>query len=256
MRSLNALKYGVSFWLLILTSQLSFAQSDAVVVDKYETKLVISPTLENLNFREANNIFEAKFSYSAGFEYKYFLSPSIAFSTGIMYMNKGFRSQPSYVDPATGESVLRDGFFIISARYLGVPLRLYQHIRLTRKSHLLIFAGFQPGVLINQTFNGRRVAGDQNIQDPLFGSLGNDRSTIKFFRRMHYGLDLGIGFQQYIKSRIVFGIEPIYRRHLNEAIDEDANVISGTPTRLEGFGLDLKLGYYFDKQIDNRRKTF
>lgn len=233
------------------------AQDNVVKVnEKYQIKAVLSPSFENLHFRGMNNIFQAKPSYSAGFEYKYFTSPTFAWSTGILFMNKGFRSTPSYTDPISGEKVLDDGFLIISSRYLGVPFRLNRHIRLTKRDQIIIYGGIIGSVRVSQTVSGRRIEGDTEIEDPLFGTLGKERSNINWFNTMFWGLDFGVGYSKYIKSRLVISIEPIYRRQINEARSPNSPLRGVEKTRLEGIGLDLKMGYYFDKQIDNRNKVF
>ena len=57
---------------------------------------------------------------------------------------------------------------------------------------------------------------------------------------------------------MVIVIQPFYARQLNKALRNDAPVVSpeNTTPKLDSYGMDIKIGYYFNKNINNDKKNF
>lgn len=220
--------------------------------DKWQLTLLLSPSLETYNDRAAPDIFDYKLSYNVGVEYKYFLAPDFSFSTGAMFLNKGFSTRPVYANSGLETA----GNILISARYIGVPFNFNGHFKLTEKLDFIVNAGLTGGYLVNDSFIGRRINGDKELQDPLFEDASDQRQPLDIFSNIYLGWNLGIGFCKYVASKMVIAVEPYYRRQINDAIDPSSAATGWVKPRLDSFCLDLKVGYYFNRNIRNYRKEF
>src|SRR5690606_16486038 len=127
--------------------------------EKFQITLMLTPSFENMNYRKAPNLFQYKLSYNVGLEYKHFLAPDVSVSTGILFQNKGFRTQPVYADPAVAPS----GNILIAARYLSIPLNLDGHIKLSETLDFILSGGITGGYLLSDSFIGRRLHGDAEL---------------------------------------------------------------------------------------------
>ena len=131
--------------------------------EKFQLMLLMSPTVEWARFSKsidaaAYNAYGSKLSYNFGFEYKRFFDPSLSFSTGIMYMNKGFRNEAQYTD-VNGQPV--DGVTLFNAHMVAVPLYLNIHHRVARKAKLemIYTAGLAGGYLFSESVRNRDYYG-------------------------------------------------------------------------------------------------
>ncbi len=221
-------------------------------LDKYQISLMLTPSYENMNDRDFPNIFEYKLSYNLGAEFKLFLSPDISVSSGIIFQNKGFKTQPEYTNP----DALQKGHIVISARYISVPLNIDGHIPIAEKFDFIISGGLTAGHLYDDTFVGRRINGDEEIKEGFFGTVSEDKQPFDVYNDWYFGLNVGFGFCQYIKSKMISAVEPYYRRQLNQAIDPTSAASGYGAPRLDSFSVDCKIGYYFNKNINNKRKSF
>lgn len=239
--------------LFVLFAELLWASGDKKNSgEKFQITLLVSPSFETMNDRKAPNIFDYKFSYNTGIEYKHFLAPDFSISSGVIFQNKGFRTDPVYINN-TGNS---RGHILIAARYLTVPLVFDGHIKIAEKFDFIMSAGICGGYLVNESFIGRRIDGDAEVAEGLFSSPSADRQPLDVFNNMYWGLNLGAGFCKYIASKLVIAVEPYYRRQLNSAIDPTSRARGYQEPRFDSFSLDVKIGYYFNKNIRNYRKTF
>ena len=220
--------------------------------EKFQITLLLSPSFETYNDRLAPDIFDYKLSYNIGVEYKHFLAPDFSFSSGILFLNKGFSTKPVYVN----SGIDTKGNINISARYLSIPFNFDGHIKLTDKLDFIISAGVTGGYLVSESFIGRRVKGDEEIQEGIFSTNSPDRQPLDIFSNTYFGLNLGVGLCQYIKSKMVISVEPYYRRQVNDAIDPTSAASGYLKPRLDSFCMDIKIGYYFNKNIRNYRKKF
>lgn len=228
-----------------------FAQVQAAG-EKFQITAVFSPSFETYNDRKQPDIFNYKLSYNVGVNYKHFLAPDFSVSTGILFQNKGFSTRPVYVNSTAGT----EGNIHISARYLSVPINLEGHLKISEKLDFVMSAGFTGGYLVSESFIGRRINGEEEIKEGVFYTDSEDRQPLDIFNDIYFGLNLGAGFCKYIKSKMVLVIEPTYRRQLNGAIDVNSAAVGYIEPRLDSWCIDFKIGYYFNKNIRNFRKTF
>ena len=220
--------------------------------EKFQITLMFSPSFETYNDRQLPDIFDYKLSYNIGVEYKHFLAPDFSFSTGLLFQNKGFSTKPVYLN----SGIDTKGNINISARYLTIPFTFDGHIKLANKLDLILSAGINGGYLVNESFIGRRVNGEEEIQEGIFSTNSEDRQLLDIFSNTYFGVNLGVGLCKYIKSKMVIAVEPFYRRQINDAIDPTSRASGYIEPRLDSFCLDVKIGYYFNKNIRNYRKKF
>ena len=224
--------------------------------EKFQINFLISPTGEWLWFSGSPNapsynaLWGKKVSYNFGIEYKRFSDPSLSFSTGVMYMNKGFRN----VDPLTGPSG-KNAVALYSAHIVAVPLYLNIHQDISRKIEMIYTAGIAGGYIISERVRSGIYSGEDNPEEGLF-QFSDTKGNIDLLNDLYIGLHLGVGISAYLKSRIVLVVQPMYKFQLNNAHDYLGIFAPGDPfaARLNSFGVDLKLGYFFTNQIKNRRK--
>lgn len=233
---------------------LCFVLSSRAGDEKYQLTLVLSPSAEWLHFRNTsfnyNQLYGSKLSYNFGFEYKRFWDPSLSFSTGIQYQNKGFRNKTAWTIAGRNGTGITTG----SAHFLVVPLYLNIHNRLSRKTELIWTAGLAGGYLLSQTVKNRDFPNNNDQQDDALIPLSNGVSNFNMFRDFHLGIHLGVGISAYVKSRIVMIIQPTYRYQLNDARNPYYTSSDYFTGKLNSLALDFKIGYFFTKQIRNRRK--
>jgi hypothetical protein len=252
---LRLLLFALSFFLLGNSVR---SQEGIKKIEKYQITFLLAPSIERLNDRTIKLALplEWKPSYHIGIEYKRFLDPDLSFSTGLFFQNKGFKTRPKILRSDGTFDDTKRGNIIISARYLTIPVGFDKHFQIKRKFHFMISGGFMGGYLINQTFNGKRFNAPDNLRDPLFGAFSNQVSNITWFNRKYFAWNVGVGFIQYIKSKLIVIIQPMYQRQFTNALDPDGPLVRAEKPRLDSFSLDLKAGYFFNKQIKNARKSF
>ncbi len=226
-------------------------------IDKYQITVNLSPSMEHFNDRtiglQLPNQWKA--SYHFGFEYRRFLDPNFSVHVGLNFQNKGFKTEP-FILLSTGQIAPdKAGHIIVSARYLTIPLGIDKHFQLAKKLDLVLTTSFAGGRLVNQTMVGRRFDGPEDLEDPLFGRLAAGSSNIHWYGKYYLGANIGIGLAKYIKSKLLIVVQPMYQRQLNNALDPDGPIIGTEKPRLDSFSLDIKVGYYFNKQIKNNRKN-
>lgn len=234
--------------------------SDTRGGEKFRLSLLASPSLEWTYFagntelsKAQNDIFGSKYSYNFGFEYEYYVSPGFGLSLGLQYQNKGFRNETSYTLLGSDETDI--GITIGSARYLIVPAMLNFHLPLSRRSFITISTGALGGFLLTQTINNRNYANEFFPEgDEGFFGTGNGKSNTNLFNNVFVGGQIGMGFTRHIRSRLVLDIQPIYRFQVNKGFNADANTTFVTKERFNSLALEIKVGYYFSKQIDRKNK--
>jgi len=230
--------------------------------EKFQITLMFSPTAEWLHFRNSLNatLYNAewgtKLSYNFGIEYKRFFDPSLSFSTGLLYMNKGFRNDiqaGAYGNSTQGQDAV--GVTLGSVHMIAVPLYLNAHHRLTRKVEMIYTAGVAGGYVFAETVRNRYYT-DEEVPEQGFLELKSGKSNVNLFVDYYAGVHFGVGVSAYLKSRIVMVVQPMFKLQLNNARDYSGSFSSSDPfsARLNSFGIDFKIGYFFTKQIRNRRK--
>ncbi|MBL4651484.1 MAG: outer membrane beta-barrel protein [Flavobacteriales bacterium] len=234
--------------------------------DKYEIKAIFSPTFETM--RPGNRYFKAdwgyKLSYNLGIEYKYYLDPDISFSTGILYQDKGYRVV--YSENLNPSLLYNNAVFVTSFKYFMVPTNINLHFETSKKSGFLLVFGMTNGYLWKAKASFKRVSDDQVgiIADSNNNIDKEDISynMMPYSKRRFTGINVGFKFSKYIKSKMVFEIGTIYSRQLNKlnkqaVYGEDKNGLE-YPLRqkLDAFIFDIRLGYFFNKQIQNSGKDF
>lgn len=230
--------------------------------EKFQVTLMLSPSAEWLHFRNSlyaatyNAQWGTKLSYNFGLEYKRFFDPSLSFSTGLLYMNKGFRNDiqaSTYGNSSAGQDAL--GVTLGSVHMIAVPLYLNAHHRLARKVEMIYTAGFAGGYIFSETVRNRYYT-EEEIPEQGFLDLSSGKSNVNLFKDYYAGLHFGAGISAYLKSRIVLIVQPMFKLQLNNARDYGGAFSSSDPfsAKLNSFGIDLKVGYFFTKQIRNRRK--
>ena len=224
--------------------------------EKFQINFLVSPTAEWLWFSNSanaeiyNNLWGTKVSCNFGMEYKRFVDPSLSFSTGIMYMNKGFRN----VDPNAGVGS-KNGVTLMSAHVLAVPIYLNIHQDITRKVEMIYSLGIAGGYLFQERVRNKNYS-DEEVPAQGILDATNGVSNVDLFNDVYVGAHAGIGISTYLKSRVVLVVQPMFQFQINNARDYLGQFASADPfsARLNSFGVDLKLGYFFTKQVRNRRK--
>ena len=225
--------------------------------EKYQITLVLSPTAEWLRFSKSvnsavyNNQWGTKLSYNFGVEYKRFFDPSLSISAAVLYMNKGFRNQIKNADGT------RAGSALASIHIAAIPLSLNVHHRLRRKVEMIYTAGIVGGYVFSERVRNNYLSNEANPVQGVW-DLSEGGVELNLFRDYYVGAHVGIGVSTYIKSRIVMIVQPMYRFQLHDARDFSGQFNSNDPfvARLNSFGIDLKIGYFFTKQIRNRKKQY
>lgn len=247
---------GGSFVLLIFFFQLSF---NSLADEKYQITGQLSPSYETINYRNKNfrSLGGYKLSYNFGFEYKNFLSPVFSVSTGLQLQNKGFRNVLEFYS-SDSVKIFKDGALVINAYYLMAPLDLNWDIQLFNKTALVLSTGFSAGYLLRQEMVGKRIPSELEQKNPMTGEpLIPGTEKIDWFKHFYFGWNGGLGITQYIKSKLVLTIQPVYTRQLNKLIDPWGPVRTGETTpKFDSYAIHFRLGYYFNDQIANYKKEF
>ncbi len=226
--------------------------------EKYQITFQLSPSYEALSPRDARyrGIFGNKFSYNFGFEYKNFYSPGFSLSVGLDYQNKGFRNVIELNTTDTASTGFSDAVIIGAARYLALPLDMNFHYHIAEKTEFIFSTGITVAGLLQQTLNGKRVP--EEIPNSTVTALGaeNGKKNIDIFNPLFYGFNISAGFCKYIKSKGVIVVQPKYTRGLSKALANSAPVSADYTPKLDSFSIDIRIGYYFTRQIKNAKKDF
>ena len=224
--------------------------------EKFQLNLIVSPTAEWMWFNRSpfaktyNNLWGTKLSYNFGIEYKRFFDPSLSFSTGVLYMNKGFRN----VDPTAGVDG-KNGVTLMSAHVIGVPLTINAHHDLRRHVEMIYSIGIVGGYLFQERVRNKNYS-EEEIPEQRILDATNGVSNVNIFNDVYVGAHAGIGISAYLKSRVVLVVQPMFQFQINNARDYLGQFNSSDPfnARLNSFGVDLKIGYFFTKQVRNQSK--
>ncbi|MEQ9187161.1 MAG: hypothetical protein RLP15_05450 [Cryomorphaceae bacterium] len=232
--------------------------------EKFQLTLLLSPTVEWVRFGQSinaplyNQLWGSKLSYNFGFEYKRFFDPSLSISTGLMYMNKGFRNE-ILEDPTTNPNSDEPqiGVTLASMHIAAIPFYINAHHRLRRKVEMIYTAGIAGGWLFAERVRNNYYSGEETPQQG-FLDTSPGAASVNLFVDYYVGAHIGVGISAYLKSRIVLVVQPMYKWQVNNARDFYGSFSSGDPfsARMNSFGIDLKIGYFFTKQIRNRKKEF
>ncbi|GAB4383782.1 MAG: hypothetical protein Kow0075_15910 [Salibacteraceae bacterium] len=228
--------------------------------EKFQVKIMLSPTIEWMHFSKGinapayNALFGSKFSYNFGFEFKQFFDPSLSYSTGLIYMNKGFRNEITYYDQLG--QLRQGGVTLGSVHMAAVPLYLNFHHTLKRRLRLIYTIGVAGGYLISERVRNSFYSGEDVPQQGFFDLEKEGRSNVNIFTDWYLGLHTGLGLSIYLKKRIVLIVQPMYKHQINNARDYLGQFSSGDifNLSLNSFGLDVKFGYFFTKNLRNKRK--
>lgn len=231
--------------------------------EKFQINGVLIPTYEGISMNnvQITNPYTYRFSYGFGAEMKYFLSPKISTNFGLQFNDRGFLAEPkyAYLDDSITTTIS------ISCKYLTIPFDLCINFQPAFRTELFINAGLSYGILLRQTFKGRRVPPELGRPDNgMFEGISNKPSNIKWFDGNYWGVNLGFGVSRYIKSRMVLTVNPGMSFQIDGLLNPQGPVLQtvvtnqGTLTsfdpKLKSFYLQLKLGYYFSDQIENTKK--
>jgi hypothetical protein len=235
--------------------------------DKFEIKGILSPTFETM--RPGNRYYKDdwgyKLSYNFGIEYKYYLKPDISFSTGVLYQDKGYRSV--YSKNLNPKLLLNNSVFITSFEYIMIPTNFNIHFETSTRSRFLFVFGMTNGYLWKAKAGYKRVSDDEisAIKDAnsSFNSEDNSYDMLPYAKksRRFTGANIGFKFSKYIRSKMVAEVGIIYSRQLNKWKEEDpVGYDNGTAyilrPKFDAFIFDVRLGYFFNKQIKNSGKDF
>lgn len=226
--------------------------------EKFQLTMMLSPTVEWMRFGRSpiadlyNELWGRKLSYNFGLEYKRFVDPSLSLSIGAMYMNKGFRNK---IPDITG--LTSAGVTLASVHIVAVPVSVNIHHSLRRKVEMIYSAGLSGGWLLSETVRNKYYS-DEEVPNQGLLDLTKGRSNVNLFNDYYIGAHAGIGISAYIKSRVVLIVQPMYRMQINNARDLQGQFSSSDyfTARLNSFGVDVKLGYFFSKQFRNRKKEY
>jgi hypothetical protein len=233
--------------------------------ERFQLMLMLTPTTEWVRFGQSpfasiyNQQWGPKLSYNFGLEYKRFFDPTLSLSTGVTYMNKGFRNliyeAPSQQNPFPSKEPI--GNTLGSAHIVAVPLYLNIHHRLRRKVEMIYTFGVAGGYLLSEIARNNYYSGETNPQQGFF-DLSAGRSNVNLFVDYYVGAHLGVGISAYVKRSFVLIVQPMYKYQINNARDFAGQFNSSDifSIRMNSFGVDVKVGYYFTKQIRDRKKTF
>ena len=224
--------------------------------EKFQINFMIQPSGEWLWFSASpnaaayNNLWGPKLSYNFGLEYKRFFDPSLSLSTGILYMNKGFRN----VDPFAGVDG-KKAVTLMSAHIASIPLYLNIHNRISRRVEMIYTIGVAGGYIFAERARNRNYS-NEAIPNQGILDVTQEQNNVNLFNDVYVGAHAGVGISAYLKSRVVLVVQPMYKFQINNARDYLGQFASGDPfnARLNSLGLDLRIGYFFTKQVRNRKK--
>lgn len=244
-----------SFWLCTYTSV--FAD------EKFQLNGLLIPSWESLSPRDpqVSNLFYPRFSYGFGFEMKYFMSPRISTNIGLQLNNRGFEARPTY-------SYYEDSIeakISVSCLYLSLPFDISFNFQPAFRTELYFYSGISYGILLSQSFKGQRVPEELGRPNNyLFEGVDNKPNNINWFDKNYVGLRVGIGASRYIKSRLVLSINPSYHFQIDKLLNANGPVLPITINNngatvpyspgFRGASFELKIGYYFNDQIENTNK--
>ncbi len=139
-----------------------------------------------------------------------------------------------------------------------IPFDLNWDIQLLNKTALVVSTGFSTGYLLRQEMVGRRIPEEIAPINPITGEyLDGGKEKIDWFKHFYFGWNAGFGITQYIKSKLVLTVQPMYTRQLNRLIDPYGPIkADGTTPKFDSFAIHFRLGYYFNDQIANYKKEF
>ncbi len=249
--------------LLYLAIFFAVASQSFASGEKYHLSLQLSPTLEWLRFAKSvnatayNQLWGEKLSYNFGIEYKRFFDPSLSMSFGAIYMNKGFRNTIYGEDPNEPGVVKKIGAALSSVHMVGVPISINIHHRFNRKLEMIYTGGLTGAYLLNEQIRNKYQPGEETPEDG-FLDVSPGRSNSNLYVDWYVGAHAGIGVSGYISKRVVLVVQPMYRVQLNNARDYLGLFASNDPftAKLNSFGIDFKIGYFFTKQIRERNDDF
>lgn len=239
--------------LVLLIPKVLFAE------EKYQITGQLSPSYETINYRSKDfrKLGGYKLSYNFGFEYKNFFSPVFSISSGLQLQNKGFKNILEFYS-SDSVKIFKDGALVINAYYLVAPVDLNWDIHVFTKTAIVLSTGFTGGLLLRQEMVGKRIPEELSQRNPFTGEqLDSGREKIEWFKRFYLGWNGGIGITQYIQSKLVLTVQPVYTRQINKLIDPWGPVRTGDTTpKFDSFAIHFRIGYYFNDQIANYKKDF
>ncbi|MCI5056239.1 MAG: PorT family protein [Flavobacteriales bacterium] len=246
-------------FLMLLCIKQSFAD------DKYQLNFFLAPSYENISFRslKLDNQFFFKYSYNFGTEIKYYFSPKVTTNIGLQFNDRGFQARPEFITSDGSVQTFEDAVVNISAKYLTIPIDLHFNFQPAYRTEVFFGTGIGFGLLVGQSFKGRRVSEELGRPAGIYEGVSNERTNINWFDKNYVSWNFGVGISRYIKSRLVITINPYYSRQIDRARSLDGPLVYRDPNNIDlvvepkfdSYGLNLKLGYYFSDQIENKKKS-
>lgn len=236
-------RYLLAFILLISSSNV-FAEND-----KYQITINLSPSIEKFTGLGR----QAKLSYNFGLDYKYYLSPFFTFQTGIEYQNKGYKG-PQQLDPKYDKLLVYTHYL----QTVSIPTNFNIHIKTGTRNRVLLTAGLTNGYIFSQYRKVEKIDQTEinNIKDEYNIIYSRKIEKEDFFKHRFTGMNIGIGFMQFIKKKVVFEVHPVYTFQLNYPYSNNYSYVGDKIDKLKSFAINIKVGYYFNKQISQTEKSF
>ncbi len=218
---------------------ISFGQtSDVISTGEYSWGLTFSPdycyrTLNSessgqwiADLRDSTEI--PKFGFTTGLSLLFRPWNRISFETGIQYSDKGEKTiilelNPLEPDPALPTNQVR---FNHHYYYLDIPLKINYTV-LKGKVKIFVSAGFSTNIYLYQQTKLSFVGSDETN---LSTSSGD-------FSRFNVALLIGGGIDYDIGKRLIFRLEPIYRRSVTPVVD--------APIKQYQYSIGANFGLYY-----------
>ena len=110
------------------------------------------------------------------------------------------------------------------------------------------------GYLFAERVRNKNYTQEDIPENSLFNRV--DNSNVNIFNDYYISADFGMGISTFIKSRVVLVVQPMFKFQVNNARDYTGQFISSDPftAYMNSFGVNMKIGYFFTKQIRNRKK--
>jgi hypothetical protein len=168
-----------------------------------------------IEYRDDQEI--AKFGFSGGLNVCFDLNNWLGIESGVLYANKGYRTEKEYRPIFTDPSQVqwREGYqwhrFVYSYHYIDVPLKVRFS---TERQKIRFFAatGVSTGFLVDATITGQSNKGNNRI--PMLNDYHN---RINLSPMISAGIDYKVTSTSYLR------IEPMYQYGLIDTSNSDVN---------------------------------
>ncbi|NQY66997.1 MAG: hypothetical protein HRT72_04655 [Flavobacteriales bacterium] len=240
-----------------------FGGKFCIATETWQITVMVSPSIENMsdkldrqynrlnrdtikNNPDLNKIdlYDIKWSYNYGIEFKSFMTDLNSFSTGLFFVNKGYQKVLTYPDAP-------DKLVRLNAFYVETPAVFNWHKELNKKSRLIFSTGLHLGRLVSE-----KIA-TFSLDEDGSGKFSDDKlinRELKLYNPWYIGGNVGLGISMYVKTKMVLILQPNYTHQFNKAERQDAAAVTFKENKFRSFSFDMKLGYYFNRKLKNGRK--